>query len=247
MATDGGLYPHGGAQRTNNAKSFARYRQAIPHLRNAFLALAALALSSCHGPFVSYRYRLTVTVETPQGEKSGSSVLQSNESDNRGVDLPLLSNSFVTRMTGEAVFVDLGERKNLIALMTCGQRGRDLYKFQVLAAVTIERATGKLPWQLNARELKTLGPFEVPEDFIPTLLTFSDLTNAELWRVVPEQDFEKIFGAGYQLKRVTVELTDAPVTVSIEEKLPWLASMRKGRQGAFSPWFNSPLLYEWRA
>lgn len=48
-------------------------------LQAAWLALAALMLSGCavaEDKTPDYRYRLTVEVETPEGVKSGSSVIE---------------------------------------------------------------------------------------------------------------------------------------------------------------------------
>src|SRR3979409_2172758 len=57
-----------------------------------------------------HKYRLTVEVETPQGLKSGSGVLavHPDRSYSRGGH---------TRTIGDAVMVDLGGGKNLIALL----------------------------------------------------------------------------------------------------------------------------------
>src|SRR6201987_5441580 len=57
-----------------------------------------------------HKYRLTVEVETPAGIKAASGVLAVTPDrgySNRGKSLP----------SGEAVFVDLGEGKNLVALL----------------------------------------------------------------------------------------------------------------------------------
>src|SRR3954452_17814090 len=57
-----------------------------------------------------HKYRLTVDVETPQGRKSGSGVMAVH---------PFRGYSGIgpTRTVGDAVYVDLGGGKNLVALL----------------------------------------------------------------------------------------------------------------------------------
>ena len=57
-----------------------------------------------------HKYRLTVEVETPEGRKSASGVLAVHP--DRGY-----SRGGHTRTMGDAVFVDLGGGKNLVALL----------------------------------------------------------------------------------------------------------------------------------
>jgi hypothetical protein len=59
-----------------------------------------------------YKYRLTIHVETPDGIKSASGVYAVH----RSKDPPLLPHVGSIGVKGEAIFVDLGEGRNLIAL-----------------------------------------------------------------------------------------------------------------------------------
>ncbi len=96
--------------------------------RRAFLAgfamLGAVALSGCSRECgarcefgqvsrFTYRYRLSIEVETPEGVAIGSGVLSVRAVDARGLDgmLPLSGTD------GEAVVVDLGKRGLLFALL----------------------------------------------------------------------------------------------------------------------------------
>jgi len=73
-------------------------------------------------PTYTYRYRLALEVETPDGIRSGSSVIEVRYemfSEFNGRD-------HVSRVFGEAVFVDLGQRKNLVGLLAAGPSGEDV-------------------------------------------------------------------------------------------------------------------------
>ena len=73
-----------------------------------------------------HKYRLTVEVETPDGVKSASGVLAviPDRGYNRGGQ---------TRTRGDAVFVDLGGGKNLVALLAHLDKTLDLDGINYLA------------------------------------------------------------------------------------------------------------------
>src|SRR5882724_13148895 len=58
----------------------------------------------------AYKYRLTVEVETPEGRKSASGVVAVHPDRS-------YTRRGQTRTLGDAIFVDLGQGKNLVALL----------------------------------------------------------------------------------------------------------------------------------
>ncbi|HBM06154.1 MAG TPA: hypothetical protein DD369_11230, partial [Erythrobacter sp.] len=61
----------------------------------------------------------------------------------------------------------------------------------------------------------------------PMLVTFGDLDDpASVERVDPD-DLAATFGEGVRLKRITVQITDDPVTSGIEQRLGWLGNIRE--------------------
>jgi hypothetical protein len=66
-------------------------------------------------PEYVHRYRLTMDVDTPDGVKTGSTVIQVERDDNRWDWFILGKISF--SFYGEALFLDLGRGKNVIALL----------------------------------------------------------------------------------------------------------------------------------
>src|ERR1051325_7302172 len=83
-----------------------------------------------------HKYRLTVEVETPQGRKSASGVLAIH---------PFRGYSGIgpTRTVGDAVFVDLGGGKNLIALLAHIDGKLDLDGINYVALRAYTAAGGK--------------------------------------------------------------------------------------------------------
>src|ERR1700737_2052499 len=82
-------------------------------MRLAVAAVMAFALAAC-GRSESYRYKLTLAVNTPDGVKRGSSVV---EVLFREVSIP--ERGTMNRLRGQALYLDLGPgARPLIALLT---------------------------------------------------------------------------------------------------------------------------------
>jgi hypothetical protein len=95
-----------------------RERHVVPTIPLAFLRLAALvAISLCLagcGKTESYRYKLTLAVNTPEGVKHSSGVVELVFYE---VSIP--ARGIMHKLRGEALYLDLGPgAKPLIALLT---------------------------------------------------------------------------------------------------------------------------------
>lgn len=173
-----------------------------------------------------HKYRLTVEVETPQGRKSASSVLAVHP--DRGY-----SRGGHTRTVGDAVFVDLGGGKNLIALLAHIDGKLDLDGINYLALRAYTAAGGK---RVSFNEMNRLtGAVAVKDALIPVLVSFADPANPGSARVALPDDLAAVLGNGYRLGDVTAEVVPngfwpldfggalgEPVTRGIAAKLPWL-------------------------
>ena len=173
-----------------------------------------------------HKYRLTVAVETPEGRKSASSVMavHPDRSYSRGGQ---------TRTAGDAVFVDLGGGKNLVALLAHIENKLDLDGMNYVALRAYTAAGGK---RVSFNEMSRLsGAVSVKDALIPVLVTFGDPANPATARNVPPADAEAILGKGYRLQGITAEVVPngywpldfggvlgEPVTRGIQTKLSWL-------------------------
>jgi hypothetical protein len=173
-----------------------------------------------------HKYRLTVEVETPVGNKSASGVLAVHP--DRGY-----SRGGHTRTVGDAVFVDLGGGKNLVALLAHIDKSLDLDDINYVALRAYTAAGGK---RVSFNEMNRLtGSVPVKGALIPVLVTFADPANPGTARTVQPDDAEAVLGKGYRLRGVTAEVVPnglwpldfggalgEPVTRGILAKLPWL-------------------------
>jgi hypothetical protein len=204
----------------------ARIVQAI------LLALGALVLVSCafaEDKAPDYRYRLTVEVDTPEGLKTGSSVIEVRQNMGRSGSSPLHSQIY-RHAKGEAVPVDLPGGRTLIALL----RSENDIEW---AAQVMHRIAPKIEGETSEDAFDNVllikGVVEMPRTFppvawipersaYPMLVTFGDLADPASVAEVDPDDLVASFGEGVKLKRITVELTDDPVTTGINERLGWL-------------------------
>jgi hypothetical protein len=168
-------------------------------------------------PTYTHRYRLTVEIDTPEGVRRGSSVIEIKRKDYRW--LLLVPGRYEFSVRGEAVFVDLDGRRNVIALMAHGPRGENVDQMTSLAI----EAYGYPKWDEAAwaGRAKMQGSVELKPPLVPTLVTFSDINDPKSARVVLPGEVEQVLGPGARFKAAWINMTSDPVTQEIERKLPW--------------------------
>jgi hypothetical protein len=221
-----------------------------PLLRRQFLAQTAVALAlplfltACDGQSLpSYRYRLTVEVETPQGLKTGSSVIEVNTHYNgKGFPGPEAGGT-AKSARGEAVAVDIAPGQTLFALLTSGG-GDNGWPFSVMRhmvapisfedSASVGHSAPKNEAMLLARIMALKGVNPIPRtlkrpgdeivDNYPQLVHFRDVRDPKSVAAVDPAHLDAAFGPGVRLKRITVQVTGDPVTRGIEGRLGWLGA-----------------------
>ena len=179
----------------------------------------------------TYRYRLTVEVDTPQGVKSGSSVIEVRQSMGRSAGTGF-GEIIMRRVRGEAVAVDLPDGRTLFALL----RSEDDVDW---AGTVMQNLAPKIAGERFSERfdnvLQVKGKRELPRHWppfaggvtmsgYPMLVTFGDLADPTSVALVDPDDLAASFGEGTTLKRITAQMTDDPVTTGIEKRLAWLPS-----------------------
>jgi hypothetical protein len=172
-----------------------------------------------------HKYRLTVEVETPTGIKSASGVMSVHP--DRGY-----SRAGHTATRGDAVFVDLGGGKNIVALLAHLDKSVETDGINYVA-LRAYKASGR---NVSFNEMnRVTGTVPVTGALIPVLLTFTDPSDPATAHAVRPDDLEAAFGNGFHLHGVSAEVVPnglwpldfggalgEPVTRGIESKLPWL-------------------------
>lgn len=177
------------------------------------------------------RYKITVTVDTPEGVKTGSAVREAVRHTESSV-LPEQGGTFYSVSKGEAVVIDLGTRGILFSLIDEDREAKKAFSM----------------WQ----EKKPSSILTIAE--YPRFVTFQDLSNPNTvtnvldlsWdsknatQYLKEDDTETIFGSGVKIQTVVISVTDAPISWGIEAWLPWLPA-RKNMPGLIGSTPDKPV------
>lgn len=180
-----------------------------------------------------HKYRLTVQVQTPEGDKSVAGILSVRP--NRSYGGTGTGSSF-PQTRGDALMVDLGGDRNLVALLAYGADGSNFDDSSFLPT----RLLGAKDRRVSFRDVKNFAgapALPVPEQQQPVFVTFADAADPKSARRINPGDLESVFGNGYRLRGLSLEIVangfwpvdfggalGEPVSRTIEQKLPWLKS-----------------------
>jgi hypothetical protein len=171
---------------------------------------AAALVSGCNpfGPS-SYRYKMTIEVDTPQGMKAFSSVREVSYSSR-------MEGGYNTHVEGEAVILALPGGP-VFALLR-GADGSSEYAGEIAeAGLVSEIIPGGANHDYRAGEFAEIYPtkpnirYYMPKDPLPMFVRFRDLGDPK--------SVERINPVGIGITRVTIEKTFERVSTEIEEPL----------------------------
>lgn len=213
-----------------------------------FGALGSLVLlpgcGNAKAALPDYRYRLTVEIETSEGVRTGSSVIEVSTAVAGRNSIPT-PGVVSHRLRGEAVTVDLGTRGLLFALLRSDDNSdwasNVMFGFAPeMPAVYDSDGKFDSTAHFHARftaMLKNREPIVLPQRFRgsryieggfarPMLVRFADIADPTTVEKVDPDNLAASFGPGVKIKRIIVQLTDDPVTTGIERHLGWLPYQR---------------------
>jgi hypothetical protein len=138
------------------------------------------------------------------------------------------------RACRSALFVDLGQGNNVVALLAYGDDGSNFDNASFLPT----RLFGARDRRISFRDVKTLAgtpAVGVPEQLRPVFVSFADLADPKSARRINPADLGASFGKDYRLQSVSLDVIangfwpldvggvlGEPVTRGIEARLPWL-------------------------
>ncbi len=199
------------------------------------LALVAFVVfRGCFGGgTVSWNQRLTLVIETPQGEVRGSAVTSVTDTDSRGALVLPEARGVRTKVTGEAVVVEVAPGRFLFALLSgSGEEKRDATHW-VYPAYQLSEAGSYGGAMMKLRAQRHDTPVPLPPEGWPMLVTFDDITKPDTVREVDPGNLAAVFGEGVRLQAVTLEITREAVTEGrVEGVLGWWPQMREGPRNA---------------
>jgi len=182
--------------------------------------IAGLAAFGLGGEVNRFRYRIVLNIDTPSGPVQGSTVL---EVEHRR--LPDFWGSMANEAPvakGEAVFVDLGGGRSLVALLTVPDRSMG---FLPVAAFDVDNRPEDERNE-RFRRLARMAPgtsVVLPPDLTPQMLVLPDVRAPASARAISPDTFPVVLGPGYRFERVRIEIVskDTPLNDTISQRLPW--------------------------
>ena len=201
------------------------------------IVVALIAAWKIAYPTNSFRYKVTVNVETPEGLKSGSAVREARIYQQPEVG----DNGPWTNVFGEAVVVDLGARGVLFATLDTDDHYLVFRTFSE-GPPGLTRKGARYYEQLRAKAV--VDPLNYP-----LLVAFKDIKDPKTitvaykplkqrdnnkpgiqYKIVGVEDnMAELFGNGVRLKDITIEMTKVQITRNVIEYLPWLDLYRNRR------------------
>jgi hypothetical protein len=184
---------------------------------------AVVMLYKLKYPTYSYRYRMTVNVEVDGKLRSGSSVIEVRVSKKPQFlpDAPIIGHE----VSGEAVYVDIGQQRGLVALLASGAFAESYGYPEHLVMRHFKMDL------FDGRQLATLptlhGGWELASNELPTLVTFTLADDPATLKVVRPDQLEQSFGSGVHWRGVAIEMTTAPVNHGLEARLPFLVTLKQ--------------------
>ena len=215
------------------------------------IVIVALILASLivgwhvYYPSGTWRYKMTVTVETPEGLKSGSAVREIYASSYPRF-LSAGRNASIELQKGEAVVVDLGERGILLALLSGPMNFTD-------HAIWVPFFTFPGPCGYLSKcgiryysSLKSVSSQKLPPEYYPAFVGLKTKIGQNMLKPVLEtrlcknpvtgipnsqiciikDHFVELFGEGVRLLSVQIEMTE---TFSTQDMLPKIIPLLKGQ------------------
>lgn len=180
------------------------------------LALIATALLywQLRYPTHTYRYKLTIEIDTPEGVRSGYAVREVTWRD--GPRITMEASAGMMEERGEAVTIDLPNGETIFALRPHTQG----------ATVGLAFGTARLKASSSRDPVEVYRPRRYNpvwgQDGYPRFVRFLDLNDPASVEKVDAADLPGVFGRGYAVKRITAKLTDEPITLTVGKRLNWL-------------------------
>lgn len=183
----------------------------------------------------TYRYKLSVEVDTKLGLRSGSAVREVKY-NHTWPKLPDMAGA-TAKQRGEAVIIDLPGGETLFALMPV-----DAYRILQAAfgddsAATLDTATAE--GRVRDLDIPTSCADDDCRGF-PRFVTFTDPLSPTSMKRLNVGELVAGSPIGVSLKRVTVQMVEEEVTRAIAKRLPWLTRKEQFRTVADNP-FTSTL------
>lgn len=183
-------------------------------------------------PTYTHRYRLTISIEVDGQVHTGSSVIEIAYV--RQPELPSVGDFAPPRVRGQAPFVDLEQYGAVVAALHPGAIRNGSSNVTYLAMKAYGVGGGYEAYRTIAQQR---GRRDLSADNMPLLIWFEKVGDPTTAQVLDPRDFSSKLGPDARLHAAYVEITDDPIQVDIDKKLPWYPELAERQRG------NPPIQY----
>jgi len=184
----------------------------------AFLCSTLLLLAACTEVY-TWNQKLTVYVNTPDGELSASSITEVTitHSDGKFVFPEARGARFDFR--GEAIALEITPGNYLFVLLN------NTDNLPHKAFPQFINRSGRLgEWAGSIQEHREVGL--VPNSDYPMMVTFIDIDDPMSVQLVNSENFQETFGVGFSLSKMTLEIVEEDASFGrVDRILPWLTEI----------------------
>jgi hypothetical protein len=195
----------------------------------AGLVLVGIVSCSIAYPEIHIRYRLKFDVKVDDTIRTGSGVVEVSYQivpDYMNVNGALVG---LNHIYGNAITIDLGEKGLLFAVFRMPSDSHYRLGDTALPAYGLETSNTPSKLKASLRQLqRKSGLVEVPIDAVPLLVCFRDINDPWSAEKVDPRNFSATFGKGVELIRVSLELTDDPISEMPANWPAWMKALKVG-------------------
>ncbi|NRG19067.1 hypothetical protein HPQ64_15355 [Rhizobiales bacterium] len=201
------------------------------------IGLPILLVSSCKAIFIpttEKRYRLEISVEIDGKNYTGGAVQQLTATGGARIFRGLSQTSAHYEFYGEAVAIDLDERGTLYALMrypppadkpTAFHLAKRYYSAFVPTVCGLR--VGRFGYAVFIWRIRMLwNDCEVPIDEMPMLVRFANEPELDSVEQVDPKNLAATYGPSARFLGARISFTREPLSMEIEERLPWLEARK---------------------
>lgn len=201
-----------------------------------------LALWFFFWPHYSWHQKMTIEVKKDGQVYTGSSVTSVFWNRNI-IDVVFRQGAaWLSEVKGEAVVVELPDERYLFALLNYS--GNTEYTANLATRVLFnskQRIWGEDKFR-DVLVAKAGPPLPIPPGNYPLLVTFRDINDPSSVERVDPANLAATFGLGVELNRITLEITDKPVTRGrVERVLAWWNNLKVPIGGNVKRLYGDPL------
>jgi hypothetical protein len=186
-----------------------------------------LAAGCGFGPSAALRYRMIVEVQTPQGLRTGSGMIESQIDKGPATGQ---ASGITYDLRGEAVAVDMGDGRMLFALLSDARRVAADYHADLFhsALESGARAIPPLPrryesqeWREERAAARAVKPSVIlPRALYPKLARLRDPADVRTIDILDPDDLSGAFGMGVAVRRIGLRVTDDELAFKLDGHLP---------------------------